>query len=124
VRICIPVTEDIGLQSPVNMHFGSAPFFMVVDIDTGLWRTIPNRQSQHEHGMCQPLASLAGESVNVIVTGGIGMGALSKLQAAKIQVFLSKLPTVEETITAFKQGSLEEAVLDSSCSGHSHNCHH
>ena len=31
MNLCIPITEDQGLQSPVSGHFGSAPYFMIVD---------------------------------------------------------------------------------------------
>ena len=34
VNICIPVTADRGLESPVSGHFGSAPIFMLVDLET------------------------------------------------------------------------------------------
>ena len=79
MNICIPVTEDNGTASPVSRHFGSAPLFLIVDTDSGACRAVPNRNQHHSHGMCMPLASLAGERIDGMVVGGIGMGALSKL---------------------------------------------
>ena len=35
MKICIPVNENNGVDSSVSAHFGSAPFFMIVDSDTG-----------------------------------------------------------------------------------------
>ena len=35
MNICIPITRDNGIQSPVSLHFGSAPLFMVVDTESG-----------------------------------------------------------------------------------------
>ena len=58
MKVCIPVTEDHGLQSPVSAHFGSAPLFMIVDIEGGSCRTVPNHNSHRGHGMCQPLSVL------------------------------------------------------------------
>ena len=130
MQICIPVTEDRGLQSPLSEHFGSAPFFMLIILDTGSRRIVSNRDSRHEHGTCQPLASLAQENVDVVVSGGIGRGALSKLQAANIRVLFSGRLTVEDTLSDFKSGLLKEVELESACPGHlgagqdSRSCNH
>ena len=83
MNICIPISEEKGLESPVCRHFGSAPAFMIVDTEGGEPRTVPNLNQHHAHGMCQPLRALAGEKLDAIVVGGIGAGAVQKLQAAR-----------------------------------------
>ncbi len=118
MQICIPVIEDRGLDSRVSDHFGSAPGFMIVDTDTGACRLIGNRNQHHAHGMCQPLAALAGEPVDGIIVGGIGMGALMKLQAAGITVYRASHPTVVETIAAFTEGRLETVDQNGACASH------
>ncbi|MBP2675093.1 MAG: nitrogenase molybdenum-iron cofactor biosynthesis NifB/NifX-like protein [Deltaproteobacteria bacterium] len=127
MNLCIPVTEDKGLESPVSAHFGSAPLFIIVDTDSGVYRSVPNRNLEHAHGMCQPLKSLAGERVDGIAAGGIGMGALGKLLAAGMRVFITREQTVEETVAALKAGTLQEATPAAACGhhGHGHNaaCH-
>lgn len=120
MNICIPVTEDKGLHSPVCAHFGSAPFFLIVDSESGQCRAISNKNQHHAHGMCQPLNAIAGERVDSIVVGGIGMGALSKLMAAGMKVFLAEHPTVQQTVDALKAGKLRPVGLDRACSGHGH----
>jgi predicted Fe-Mo cluster-binding NifX family protein len=118
MNICIPITEDKGLQSPLSPHFGSAPMFMIVDTVSGSCRAILNHNSHHGHGMCQPLASLAGEKLDGMVVGGIGMGALDKLEGRGIQAFLAEHPTVAETIEAFKAGRLRRVTPKTACAGH------
>jgi len=118
MNICIPVTEDRGLESPVCAHFGSAPIFMIVDTESGSCRPVPNRNMHHGHGMCQPLAALAGEKIDGMVVGGIGMGALNKLQAAGVGVFMSRHATVKETVAALKSGALEHVDPRAACSHH------
>jgi predicted Fe-Mo cluster-binding NifX family protein len=120
MRICIPVNEDQGLQSEVCAHFGSAPAFLIVDTDSGDCRAIINRNQQHSHGMCTPLASLQGEILDGIVVGGIGMGALNKLMAAGISVFRAAHPTVMATIDSFKAGTLAPMQPGMACGGHGH----
>jgi predicted Fe-Mo cluster-binding NifX family protein len=118
LNICIPISRDTGIQSPVNLHFGSAPVFMIVDTESGNCRTVMNRDLHHSHGMCQPLAQLAGENVDAMVVGGIGMNALGKLRTANIRVYFSEHPTVEETVAAFKNGTLREMTPANACAHH------
>ena len=123
MNLCIPVTEDKGLESPVSAHFGSAPLFLIVDTESGACRSVPNRNLHHAHGMCQPLQSLAGERFDGIAVGGIGMGALGKLQAANVRVFLSREARVDGTVAAFQAGALEEATPATACAHHGHGPH-
>jgi predicted Fe-Mo cluster-binding NifX family protein len=118
MNICIPVEENKGLQSPVCPHFGSAPMFMMVDTDSGTCRAINNQNQEHAHGMCTPLASLQNERIDGMVVGGIGMGALNKLNAANIQVYVSDYSTVAETVGAFKAGTLELMRPGMACGHH------
>lgn len=128
MRICIPVTEDLGTKSPVSAHFGSAPLFMIVETESGECRAVTNGNTHNNHGMCQPLQSLQGEQLDGMVVGGIGAGALYKLQAAGVQVFLSEHQTVEETIAAYSAGTLRLVTPATACAhhgqGHGHGHDH
>lgn len=118
MNICIPITRDDGIRSPVSLHFGSAPIFMVVDTESGACRAITNGNLHHDHGMCQPLAQLAGERLDAMVVGEIGMGAFGKLKTANIRVYFSEHSTVEETVAAFKSGTLREVTPATACARH------
>ena len=124
MSICIPVTADEGLASPVCAHFGSAPFFLIVDPETGACRAIQNTNQHHGHGMCQPLAVLGGERFDAVVTGVIGLGALHKLQAASIRVFRAAERTVAATVAAFRAGTLPEVTPATACAQHGHEHGH
>lgn len=120
MKICIPVEENDGLDSRVCAHFGSAPFFLIVDSDTEACEVITNTGAHHAHGMCQPLALLEGREVDGVVVGGIGRGALFKLQAGNIGVYLSQYSTVRETVDAHKAGALQPVSPADVCAGHGH----
>jgi predicted Fe-Mo cluster-binding NifX family protein len=122
MNICIPIDEDKGLQSQVCVHFGSAPAFLIVDTDSGECHAVPNQNQHHGHGMCTPLASLQGEHIDGIVVGGIGMGALDKLEAANVRVYLSEQATAGEVVDAFKAGALKPMDRNRACAhrGHGH----
>lgn len=118
MKLCIPVEQDLGLESQVYGHFGSAPLFLIVDTETMDWRTLVNNHQQHAHGMCQPVAAISGEPVDAIVVGGIGRGALMKLNAGGYQVYMAQYPSVMQTVEAFKKGSLPIFSPQQTCQGH------
>jgi len=118
MKIAIPVIQDQGLDSPVCEHFGSAPMFLVVDTDGGQTTGLPNQNDHHAHGACQPMAALQGVALDAIAVGGIGRNALVKFQAAGLKVFLTRFPTVRETVTALTNGLLSEVDPASACGHH------
>lgn len=120
MKICIPVEGDQGLDSVVCAHFGSAPVFLIVDSDSSACRAVENRNQHHGHGMCMPLASLQGEELDAMVVGGIGMGALNKLRAAGIRVYLAEQDTAGEVVKALSAGTLKEVDPGQACAHHRH----
>lgn len=121
MKICIPVEADNGINSMVCAHFGSTPLFMIVDTDTDSCRVVVNNNQHHSHGMCMPLQSLQSEQIDAIVVVGIGGGALNKLQAANIKVYISPQLTVSEVVTAFKSGDLQLMQPSMACTNHEHS---
>jgi predicted Fe-Mo cluster-binding NifX family protein len=125
MQVCIPVDEDRGLESPVCAHFGAAPAFLIVDTESGDCRAIPNSNQHHGHGGgCAPLEALAGIPLDGMVVGGIGMGAVNKLRAAGVAVYLATHPTVRPTLEALRAGTLEEVTPGTACREHGQGHHH
>ena len=118
MKICFPVETLQGLDSRVYEHFGSAPGFVVVDTDVDTVEEIYNGDLHHAHGMCQPLKALGGRQVDAIAVGGIGMGALMKLQAQGIRVFRVTLGTVGQNIQFILKKNLPEFDASFTCAGH------
>ena len=118
MRIAFPVSEDRGLESPVYGHFGSAPLFVVLDSSNGVVESIGNTDAHHVHGQCQPLKALGGTPVDMVVVGGIGAGALMKIQGQGIRVFRAVEGSVGENLDLFKKGQLPEFAANMTCAGH------
>ncbi|MFA7329737.1 MAG: NifB/NifX family molybdenum-iron cluster-binding protein [Candidatus Delongbacteria bacterium] len=116
--LCIPIDADQALDSPVCSHFGSAPAFLFVTVENGACRAVVNGNQHHAHGMCMPLQALQGETFDALVVGGIGMGALGKLDAAGIRVYMSAHATAGEVLSAFQAGTLAPMLPGQACSGH------
>ena len=126
MKVCFPVLENQGLESQVYGHFGSAPEFIVVDMNTSELVSINNSDQIHEHGACNPVAGLGGHQVDAIVVGGIGGGALHKLNSEGIRAFQAQGGTVAENISLFRANGLPEYLPGHTCGGHSHSngCSH
>lgn len=120
MKICFPVLHDAGLDSPLSGHFGSAPGFLFIDTASGGGEFVPRASEAHEHGACRPLDAFQGRNVDACVVGGIGGGALQKLQAAGIQVIRGSGPTVRECLASLVAGEGALLGAESACAGHSH----
>lgn len=120
MKICFPVEQSEGMQSKVYGHFGSAPVFLLVDTELQSVSEIVNRDLHHQHGACSPLKALGGASADAIVVGGIGAGALMKLQEAGIQVYRAGAHTVEDNVRLMQQGLLQILQPNQVCGGHTH----
>ncbi len=121
MKIAFPSQENMGLDSPVYSHFGSARFFIIVDAATGEAETENNSDLDHIHGQCQPLAALGGKTVDAVVAGGIGGGALRKLDSAGVSIYRAVEGTIAENLKLFKIGKLPKFEMKHTCSGHQIN---
>lgn len=115
MNVCIAVDEDRGLESSVCGHFGSAPLFLIVDIQSGRYKAVPNTE-----GGCHSVRAFQSENVGALVVGGIGKGALAAVQAAGIPVLFTEQGTVREVVQAFLEGDVPEPALRATCGGHAH----
>jgi predicted Fe-Mo cluster-binding NifX family protein len=124
MKICFPAETLQGLDSPVYAHFGSAPGFVIVDTKEMSVSEMQNEDLDHTHGMCQPLKALGGTPVDAVVVGGIGMGALMKLQLQGVTVYRAAQGTVQENLALIQQGRLPQFDARSTCGGHEGGCAH
>ena len=119
MKICFPVQNDKGMESTVYNHFGSAPMFVVHDTDTNTLAIINNRDQHHAHGSCNPMKALDNQKVDAIVVGGIGAGALTRLNQMGIRVHRAQAETIRENISLFSSQNLPELTAQGCCGGHS-----
>ena len=118
MKIAFPTQDNRGLESSVYGHFGSAPFFVVVDTENDAVQILNNHDLGHEHGNCQPLAALGGTSVDAVVVGGIGGGALKKLADAGIKTYRAVEGNVSENLSLVQTDRLPVFAMDQTCRGH------
>jgi predicted Fe-Mo cluster-binding NifX family protein len=124
MKVCFAVQYDEGVDSIVFNHFGSAPSFIVVDTELQKTESINNSDMGHAHGACSPIKAIGGQAVDAVVVGGIGAGALIKLNADGIKVFRSVASTVKDNLNLLTENKLPELTMRSSCRGHQGGCGH
>ena len=121
MKVVFPSNSELGLTGSVYNHFGSAPFFVIVDSDTGDYEVVTNLDKDHSHGNCQPLKAMGNITADVIVVGGIGDGALKKLVNAGMEVFRAVEGTVHTNLQLLKEKRLDKFTPKMTCISHSHN---
>ena len=68
------------------------------------------------------MEKLGGNQIDALVVGGIGAGAIMKLNGMGIRIFRSGAVKVSENIDLLNQNKLNEITLDYSCDGHQGSC--
>lgn len=100
-----------SLNSPVDSRFGRAPYFILVDTETGAWEAYDNEQNvnaQQGAGV-QAAETVSQAGAQLVITGHCGPKAFKTLQAAGIQVVVGANGTVADAVAAFKSGKLQVA---------------
>ncbi len=97
--------------SGIDQRFGRAEYFIVFDTDTDEYRSIdnaPNVNAMQGAGV-QAGEVIAGEGVNVLITGHCGPKAFRTLRAAGIKVVTGVSGTVEDAVKRYIDGAFTEA---------------
>jgi len=124
MKVGFAVQTNQGMESVVYDHFGSAPAFIIVDTEGKEVVTVNNRDLYHVHGACNPVMALDGKSVDAMVVGGIGAGALTKLNASGIRVYGAGASTVKENLSLLSENKLQELSVVNACRAHQGGCGH
>lgn len=117
----VAVTYEDG---EVFQHFGRTQQFKVYDIEDGKVASSAVVSSNGvSHGALAGL--LAQDSVDVLVCGGIGGGALAALAGAGIDVHPGAQGSADQAVQDLLAGKLPQAT-DATCAGHGegHSCGH
>jgi predicted Fe-Mo cluster-binding NifX family protein len=124
MKVGFAVRDNEGVESKVYDHFGSAPAFIIVDSEGKEVLAINNKDLHHAHGACNPIMALDGKSVDAMVVGGIGAGALAKLNSMGIKVYGAGASTVKENLALLGESKLQELSINNSCRAHQGGCGH
>lgn len=116
--LCIPTNGNTGLEDTVSDHFGSAPFFTLINSEDGAVTILENRNAHHDHGTCHPMNQLARHHIDCVVCAGMGRRAVEALNSEGIKTYLAGGKTVGEILEKIKADELTEIDPRQACRGH------
>jgi predicted Fe-Mo cluster-binding NifX family protein len=119
-RIAIPSVEQGGLEGTRSGHFGHCDVFTLVDVENGKIKEVTTLQNQeHVQGGCMvPVSLLAGNNVDALVVGGIGMRPLMGFRQAGIAVYYDAQRTeIKPVVADLIAGKLQVIGDDQVCGG-------
>ena len=119
MKVSIPVMDREGMSANVSAHFGKAPVYAIVDMESGDLKFIDNT-SEHMGGKGLPPELLAGAGVNIMLCSGLGPKAVDVFGSLGIQVFVGATGTVQKTLETWQQGKLSSASHLNACTEHRH----
>jgi predicted Fe-Mo cluster-binding NifX family protein len=122
MRLCIPTLDDRELAAAVSLHFGNAPFFTVVDTETGRCETVGNDHARHQPGRCDAAGQLDPLAVDAVLCSGLGRRALGRLANRGLEVFLAAVPDVAAALETYRSGELEPMTDELTCHHHRGGC--
>jgi predicted Fe-Mo cluster-binding NifX family protein len=112
-------TQGPESNSPVDLRFGRARFFRIVDTETGQQTAVDNAEGMNavQGAGVQAGQTLARLGVQALLTGHVGPKAWSAVQAANIQVYSVSAGTADQAVQDFKAGRLR-ALAQADVRGH------
>ncbi len=119
MKICIPTMGQAGMEEDICQHFGRAPTFTVVDLESGDVAVLAN-VSEHMGGVGLPTETIFAAGVHIMIVGGLGPKAVQAFNQAGIEVFVGAAGTVKDAIDDWKAEMLSRADLDNACREHRH----
>ena len=110
MKVAVSATGS-GLDSAVDPRFGRAPWFVVVDTDTGQAKAIDNAAAAGAGSGAGVSAAqtVVREGAEYVLTGHCGPNAFRTLEAAGARVIVGVEGTVGQAVEALKAGGLSEA---------------
>jgi predicted Fe-Mo cluster-binding NifX family protein len=117
MKICIPSRSDTGLESTIFEHFGTAPYYTIVDTECGEVEVLANPDCHQGQHRCHHTGHLRARHVDVVVSGGMGKRALSGLRDAGIDVMTVEANCVADAVDAVKAGDARQLSEDTACGG-------
>jgi predicted Fe-Mo cluster-binding NifX family protein len=112
MKICIPTQDDRGLDGGAFGHFGNAPFFTLVDLDSGQLEVLINPEVHRRAADCHHADILKEHRVDAVVCSDVGRYSLSVLNDAGIAVLTSAHGRVSDIVRSVEVGEASLRPVD------------
>lgn len=110
MKLCITAAGN-DLSSATDSAFGRAPWFVIVDTDSGAVEPVENKSVNASQGAGIAAAqTMADKNVQAVLTGRLGPKAQTALSAASITMYEGLAQTtVGQALEQFRQGQYSES---------------
>lgn len=107
MKVCVTASEK-SLEAQIDPRFGRCRYFIIVDLETGMFEAIDNMAISAPRGAGIQLAqTLVNKGVEAVITGYVGPNAYQVLTAAGVKVITGVAGTVKEAVERYRKGSLK-----------------
>lgn len=112
-------SEGPGLYSQVDVRFGRAKYFLIVDTETMEVKAVENTQQLDlpQGAGIQAAQNVLKEGVDVLLTGNCGPKAFKVLNSGGVKIYVGVKGTVKDAIDDFKSKKLRPAT-EANVEGH------
>ncbi|UCG85270.1 MAG: NifB/NifX family molybdenum-iron cluster-binding protein [Gemmatimonadota bacterium] len=124
MRFCLPTLDDRGREGLLSPHFGSAPYFTIVDSGADTVEVLLNRGAHHAPGTCKAVRGLREKAIDVVICPGLGRRAFASLQSTGIAVFTTNEGDVAKALAAYQARRLTRLTAAEACQGGRHASGH
>lgn len=125
MKVCIPTLDGRGLNAAVASHFGSAPVFTLVDVETRRTDILSNDEEHGDHTGCHSSGRLRRLGVDAVLCHGLGRRAFTRLSEDGIAVFVVRDANVTSAMEALCTGRATLlTVKDAGGGGQGHGSGH
>lgn len=112
----IAATYDNGNIFP---HFGRTEQFKIYDVEDG--KVVSSKVIGTDGRGHEALAEVLTENtIDVLICGGMGQGAMNAMEAAGVKVFAGAEGSADEAVEAFLKGELASTGVNCDHHGHEH----
>lgn len=120
MKIAVPTKEN----NQIDAHLGHCAFYTIYTVSEN--NEITDKQILRSPAGCGCKSNIAFDlsqmDVKMMLAGGIGEGAISKLSSCNIEVVRNCQGDVDELVSAYLAGNLKDGGV--SCQSHAHGEHH
>lgn len=101
--IGLSVDENLP-GSKISKRFGQANYFLILETETGIYKTIKNEEG---HSV-KRFQNFSTSGVKAIITGNIGPNSFYTLTERGVKIFIARNMKWEDAVAAFLKGELSE----------------
>ena len=101
-------TVSNNFEAQLDPRFGRCAYFLIVDSDTGEFKSFENKGAHAGSGAgIQAAKIVIDQGVKAVITGNVGPKAFTTLKAAGINVFTNVSGSVSEVMDKWQSGTLK-----------------